>query len=197
MRTLITTLFTLCVLILMVACGPEINQNNTVNAPKGDDTTGETKDPPKKNTPPAPLDTDNDGILDKDDHCPNLPETFNGFEDEDGCPDTKPIPAVCGDNKCETAKSETAKSCPSDCGVEWCWDEKPSASSTLNGSCDLYQGCYSPPVYQGAKSPAPMCRGAAGCEGFAIQQFCCMGSANWADSTSVEYRQCYTAAVAR
>jgi outer membrane protein OmpA-like peptidoglycan-associated protein len=25
--------------------------------------------------------------LDKDDKCPNEPETYNGFEDEDGCPD--------------------------------------------------------------------------------------------------------------
>jgi len=33
------------------------------------------------------VDTDNDGIPDKDDQCPNEPETYNGFEDEDGCPD--------------------------------------------------------------------------------------------------------------
>ncbi|MCA9580863.1 MAG: OmpA family protein, partial [Myxococcales bacterium] len=26
-------------------------------------------------------------ILDVDDSCPNDPETYNGFEDEDGCPD--------------------------------------------------------------------------------------------------------------
>jgi outer membrane protein OmpA-like peptidoglycan-associated protein len=25
------------------------------------------------------------------DNCPNSPETFNGFEDEDGCPDERPI----------------------------------------------------------------------------------------------------------
>ncbi|WP_426752651.1 OmpA family protein [Myxococcus sp. Y35] len=37
--------------------------------------------------PPAPLDTDGDGLLDSEDVCPNAPEDVDGFEDEDGCPD--------------------------------------------------------------------------------------------------------------
>jgi len=39
--------------------------------------------------PPSTIqvDTDHDGILDSDDKCPNEPETLNGFDDEDGCPD--------------------------------------------------------------------------------------------------------------
>jgi OOP family OmpA-OmpF porin len=32
-------------------------------------------------------DNDKDRILDKDDKCPNEPETYNGYQDEDGCPD--------------------------------------------------------------------------------------------------------------
>lgn len=36
------------------------------------------------------LDTDNDGIPDIDDDCPNNPETFNGYQDRDGCPDEVP-----------------------------------------------------------------------------------------------------------
>jgi outer membrane protein OmpA-like peptidoglycan-associated protein len=32
-------------------------------------------------------DRDGDGYLDADDACPDDPENFNGFEDEDGCPD--------------------------------------------------------------------------------------------------------------
>jgi len=32
-------------------------------------------------------DADEDGILDKNDACPDSPEDFDGFEDEDGCPD--------------------------------------------------------------------------------------------------------------
>ena len=31
--------------------------------------------------------SDRDRILDKDDKCPNEPETYNGYQDADGCPD--------------------------------------------------------------------------------------------------------------
>lgn len=37
-----------------------------------------------------PKDSDGDGIIDSEDKCPNQPETKNGFEDEDGCPDELP-----------------------------------------------------------------------------------------------------------
>ena len=36
---------------------------------------------------PKPGDRDGDGYLDPDDKCPDEPETWNGFQDEDGCPD--------------------------------------------------------------------------------------------------------------
>jgi hypothetical protein len=35
----------------------------------------------------APGDYDGDGIGDATDRCPTRPETTNGFQDEDGCPD--------------------------------------------------------------------------------------------------------------
>jgi len=35
-------------------------------------------------------DSDGDGIVDSADDCPNQAENFNGFEDQDGCPDVKP-----------------------------------------------------------------------------------------------------------
>lgn len=35
-------------------------------------------------------DTDRDGVLGASDKCPNEQETKNGFEDQDGCPDTLP-----------------------------------------------------------------------------------------------------------
>lgn len=35
----------------------------------------------------APSDYDDDGVDDSDDACPRRPETQNGFEDDDGCPD--------------------------------------------------------------------------------------------------------------
>lgn len=36
---------------------------------------------------PKPGDKDGDGLPDNVDKCPDKPETYNGFEDEDGCPD--------------------------------------------------------------------------------------------------------------
>jgi OOP family OmpA-OmpF porin len=50
--------------------------------------------PPPESPPPAPppapkvdLDPDHDGILGDADKCPNEPEDFDGFQDDDGCPD--------------------------------------------------------------------------------------------------------------
>jgi outer membrane protein OmpA-like peptidoglycan-associated protein len=51
------------------------------------------KCPTVKGVPPdgcPDRDPDKDGILDPDDKCPNQPETKNGFQDEDGCPDEVP-----------------------------------------------------------------------------------------------------------
>jgi len=42
--------------------------------------------PELRGCPPV-LDTDADGLADTQDTCPNDPEDFNGFQDEDGCPD--------------------------------------------------------------------------------------------------------------
>jgi outer membrane protein OmpA-like peptidoglycan-associated protein len=52
---------------------------------------------PEDGNPPDPkdgcpnLDMDGDNILIPQDKCPDQPETVNDFEDDDGCPDTKPI----------------------------------------------------------------------------------------------------------
>lgn len=35
----------------------------------------------------GPGDRDGDGYLDPDDQCPDQPENFNGYQDQDGCPD--------------------------------------------------------------------------------------------------------------
>ena len=46
---------------------------------------------PEPEPPPlAPSDRDSDGFTDAEDECPELPETYNGYEDEDGCPDELP-----------------------------------------------------------------------------------------------------------
>lgn len=45
--------------------------------------------PPKRpdERPAGPGDRDGDGILDLDDECPDDPETVNGYQDTDGCPE--------------------------------------------------------------------------------------------------------------
>ena len=56
---------------------------------------------PSRVSPAAPsnarapaADTDGDGIADPDDRCPDAPETRNGYQDDDGCPDLAPPPAT-------------------------------------------------------------------------------------------------------
>jgi outer membrane protein OmpA-like peptidoglycan-associated protein len=44
--------------------------------------------PPPPPPPAAPKDTDGDGYIDPEDQCPLEPETFNEFQDEDGCPES-------------------------------------------------------------------------------------------------------------
>ncbi len=39
-------------------------------------------------------DADKDGIPDKLDKCPNKPESFNGYKDDDGCPDKKSLVVI-------------------------------------------------------------------------------------------------------
>ncbi|HLK88397.1 MAG TPA: OmpA family protein [Polyangia bacterium] len=38
-------------------------------------------------TPPGPPDRDGDHVPDSRDRCPDEPETYNGYQDADGCPD--------------------------------------------------------------------------------------------------------------
>ena len=46
---------------------------------------------PPKPADDLPLDSDNDGIFDKDDKCRDVMENYNGIEDDDGCPERKRI----------------------------------------------------------------------------------------------------------
>jgi len=46
---------------------------------------------PPKPADDLPLDSDNDGIFDKDDKCIDVMENYNGIEDDDGCPERKHI----------------------------------------------------------------------------------------------------------
>lgn len=42
----------------------------------------------EENPPSSDTDTDFDGVPNLQDACPNQPETYNGYMDSDGCPDT-------------------------------------------------------------------------------------------------------------
>ncbi len=44
--------------------------------------------------PGCRADTDQDGIPNLKDRCPNEPETYNGYLDQDGCPDKPPARAI-------------------------------------------------------------------------------------------------------
>ena len=46
-------------------------------------------------------DLDRDGVPDRKDRCPNDPETYNDYKDEDGCPDEIPRMAVLTGDKIE------------------------------------------------------------------------------------------------
>ena len=54
-------------------------------------------------------DSDRDGIPDASDGCPTQKETVNGYQDEDGCPDTAPTTATDTDGD---GIADTADSCP-------------------------------------------------------------------------------------
>ncbi|MCV0412095.1 thrombospondin type 3 repeat-containing protein, partial [Nitrosarchaeum sp.] len=68
------------------------------------------------------LDTDGDGIPDSSDSCPTDPETINGFEDSDGCPDVVPPTDTDGD------------------GIPDSSDSCPTQDETINGFEDS-DGC--------------------------------------------------------
>ncbi|MGH9922392.1 MAG: thrombospondin type 3 repeat-containing protein, partial [Nitrososphaerales archaeon] len=72
---------------------PDSDQDGVLDA---DDNCPTIPNPNQKDTDSDGLgnacdpDDDNDSIPDNTDQCKTEPETFNGFEDTDGCPDTRP-----------------------------------------------------------------------------------------------------------
>ena len=54
------------------------------------DTDGCPDTPPRPVTAPMVRDSDRDGIHDAQDMCPVHPETWNKYNDADGCPDVFP-----------------------------------------------------------------------------------------------------------
>ena len=72
----------------------------TITCPSGQ----EDIDPSPDSILCKPIDTDKDGYPDITDSCPLEPETFNGFEDLDGCPDTGAV-ITCSDGSVVTSTS--------------------------------------------------------------------------------------------
>ncbi len=66
-------------------------------------------------------DTDEDGIIDAYDRCPYQEETVNGFQDDDGCP-------------------ETSSSDPDGDGITNAYDQCPNNKEDFNGTADA-DGC--------------------------------------------------------
>jgi len=84
--------------------------------------------PPAPPPPPAPkLDSDGDGIFDDNDQCVNSAETYNGYQDWDGCPDTvPPVPPTNIDSDGD--------------GINDNFDSCPYVAETFNGYQD-HDGC--------------------------------------------------------
>lgn len=84
-------------------------------------------------------DADGDGILDPDDACPNDPEDFDEFEDEDGCPepdnDRDGIPDI--DDECPLDPED-----PDDFEDE---DGCPDEDNDEDGILDVDDGCPNDP----------------------------------------------------
>ena len=98
----------------------------------------------------APPDRDHDGVLDPDDRCPDQPETANGFEDDDGCPDELPAPATPAIAPVEDPDVDQD-------GIKGTDDKCPTQAETLNGIEDE-DGCPDaapPPPEPPAAAPPP------------------------------------------
>lgn len=75
---------------LLLACGGS-KSNGDMPAPIGNQGPAPVGDDSAAPRPPGGGgtggDSDGDGTVDSNDMCPSDPEDFDGFEDEDGCPD--------------------------------------------------------------------------------------------------------------
>ena len=91
---------------------------------------------PKTERPTRPMtkDSDDDGIIDRDDKCPDDPEDEDGYEDEDGCPDedNDGDEISDADDKCPV-EPETKNNYKDDDG---CPDEVPIAIQSFTGKID-------------------------------------------------------------
>ncbi|HEY3233666.1 MAG TPA: OmpA family protein [Polyangiaceae bacterium] len=89
---------------------------------------------------PAPGDRDGDGYLDPQDKCPDEPENFNGFQDDDGCPDD---PDTDGDGIPDSVDSCVLE--PEDKDNYLDADGCPDVDNDLDGIPDVSDKCPNDP----------------------------------------------------
>ncbi|HXK18811.1 MAG TPA: thrombospondin type 3 repeat-containing protein, partial [Polyangiaceae bacterium] len=89
---------------------------------------------------PGPGDRDGDGYLDPQDKCPDQPEVFQGFEDEDGCPDD---PDTDGDGITDSKDSCVLE--PEDKDGYLDDDGCPELDNDLDGILDTADKCPNDP----------------------------------------------------
>jgi OOP family OmpA-OmpF porin len=102
---------------------------NRKNRPQGQ--------PAPEATPAGPGDRDGDGILDTDDACIDEPETQNGYQDDDGCPES---------DRDGDSYWDDQDACPDEAGVapEGC----PVGDEDGDGFLDDVDACVSEPETQ-------------------------------------------------
>jgi len=87
-----------------------------------------------------PGDKDGDGYLDPEDKCPDEPETWNGYQDEDGCPDD---PDTDGDGITDSKDSCVLD--PEDKDTYLDEDGCPEVDNDLDGILDVTDKCINEP----------------------------------------------------
>jgi hypothetical protein len=83
-------------------------------------------------------DRDGDGIADDNDKCPDVPEDYDGFQDEDGCPepDNDGDGTLDQDDACpNVAGAKSERGCP----------KSPSSDRDSDGVLDSYDKCPDDP----------------------------------------------------
>ncbi len=119
----------------------------------------------------GPKDSDGDGILDKYDKCPNEPEDFDGYQDDDGCPDPDNdgdgIPDIkdkCPNKPEDKDGYQDDDGCPDldndGDGIPDTKDKCPNKPETFNGyqdddGCPDVKPAPKPKVIEKPKKPAP------------------------------------------
>jgi hypothetical protein len=78
---------TVVAIVVLVVAAPALWQIGDVRATQTTEEKQSDLVDQTVSTRQAPADYDGDGINDSTDKCPTRPETTNGFQDADGCPD--------------------------------------------------------------------------------------------------------------